>query len=120
MIEVIVEKLQQKVEKHGERIAILEDTTIKNAELNAMRHAKLEIAVQDVINLSKQTNERLENLAADLREPIEEFRIRKFGLAYIKNFFGNIKYFVPMIIGAFAVLILMNLTTIIKLFELVK
>lgn len=127
MIEQIVEKIQQRLDKHGERIAILEDTTTKNSEISAMRHAKLELAVENVINLHKETNHKLEQsnqkieaLIIDIKEPIEDFKIRKMGMIYVKSFIGNLKHWAVMAIGAFGVLALMNLTTIFKLFDFFK
>ena len=108
----------ERIMRNEERLTMLEENVRLQGEASANRHNRLEAALLEVVAEQRSTNNKLGELIDELKEPMEEFRVRKYGMLYVKNSFSNVKTYSIIVIGCFGVLILMNLTTVLKIFGL--
>lgn len=104
-----------KLEVVEERVDKLELMFERHLEQDANAHRQLEASMSAAIDSQTKTNTKLDELIGVLKEPLEDFNTRKYGMKFVKSFATDTKVWVALVAATLVVMTIYNPGLAVKL-----
>jgi phosphoenolpyruvate synthase/pyruvate phosphate dikinase len=102
------------------RVSKLEELFERQMQHDVETHQKLEQAMTNVVTSQTHTNEKLDELITQLKEPLEDFNMRKFGKQYFRQIISDSKMWLIIGAGIIVVALITNASTMLDIIKAVK